>query len=81
MTTLSDIALLTRRIAPGILSAHLMEKQFKVTIPVACPECKADSVILQLLTSYGSYCRCEACGHLWHHDKPMNQERKKSATA
>lgn len=48
--------------------------QMKVTIPVECPECHADSVILQLLTSYGSYCRCDNCGHLWHHDKPMPQE-------
>ena len=78
MTTPSDIGLLTKAGAPGILSAHRMEKQFKITIPVACPECKADSVILQLLTSYGSYCRCDVCGHLWLHDKPMDQERKKT---
>jgi uncharacterized Zn finger protein len=51
-----------------------MEKQFRVTIPVECPECHADSVLLQLLTSYGSYCRCETCGHVWHHDRPAKQE-------
>ena len=49
----------------------------KVTIPGECPECHAESVILQLLTSYGSYCRCENCGHLWHHDKPMLEERSR----
>lgn len=56
--------------------------QLKVTIPVGCPECHADTVILQLLTSYGSYCRCDSCGHLWHHDKPIEQERgRMDATA
>ena len=52
-----------------------MEQQFKVTIPVECPDCHADSVLLQLLTSYGSYCRCETCGHVWHHDRPMTEDR------
>ena len=52
-----------------------MEQQFKVTIPVECPECHADIVLLQLLTSYGSYCRCESCGHVWHHDRPLTEDR------
>lgn len=47
----------------------------QVTIPVACPKCNATSVILQLLTSYGSYCRCDTCAHLWHQDRPFNDER------
>jgi uncharacterized Zn finger protein len=38
----------------------------KVTLPIPCAACGTMGVRLALLTSYGAYCRCDACGHVWH---------------
>lgn len=73
--TVGDVGLLLHEITADMLQLP-METSLKVTIDLACPECNTYRVILQLLTSYGSYCRCENCGHLWHQDRPFESRHE-----
>ena len=38
-------------------------------LALACPDCGGGSVAPTLSTLAGAYCRCVACGHLWHVDR------------
>ena len=34
-----------------------------------CPECnEANRVRFTCQSDVGVYCRCDRCGHIWHHD-------------
>ena len=46
----------------------------KVALTIPCRACGQHQVTLALLTSYGSYCRCEACGHDWHEERTFAGE-------
>jgi len=41
----------------------------KVILDIPCRACAERHVTLALLTAYGSYCHCEACGHDWHEER------------
>lgn len=35
-----------------------------------CPECRSSQTIVTLMSAQGAYCRCDACGYIWHQDSP-----------
>ena len=50
----------------------------KITLAIPCRTCGKVEVTLALLTSYGAYCRCEACGYVWHQEKGEHSERPRA---
>jgi hypothetical protein len=49
------------RVAPGVL-----QRDGKTGAP--CPECNSQATTYTLTTATGAYCRCDACGNVWHHE-------------
>jgi hypothetical protein len=36
-----------------------------------CPECRSLDVHVTVPSQVGAYCRCDACGHIWHDDQTL----------
>jgi hypothetical protein len=45
----------------------------------ACGRCGGERLTMTLLTGYGSYQRCDACGHSWFQAQPLSEGQERLA--
>ena len=67
------------------VSAQVRTLEYPRTIDITCPMCRNRPVECTVASLSGAYCRCPACGHMWHHegrdparrsDRPTPRRRK-----